>query len=410
MILGICLLVVEGLLFVPCAVLLIETLAALAHSRLTVGTPDQGTAPRMAILVPAHDESLHIGNTVRHLLQHLEEQPKDARDRLIVIADNCGDDTAALARSAGATVIERTDGDRRGKGFAIAFGLRHLEQHSPPEVVVLVDADCRVTGNLATLTRLAHENQRPVQAEYLLGAPTRATPMTAMSSLAILVRNRVRPRGLHRLGFPCQLTGSGMAFPWQVLRNAPETGSNLVEDLVMGIEMALAGHPAIFCPAVQISSDLPTDRQAATSQRKRWEHGQLDTLLAYVPRLLLGGIRQRRLSLIALGLDLAVPPLALLSLFGGGIFVLATLAYVAGWIGWLPLFGASASLVTLMVAIVLAWYRFGRDTIPWHYALLVPLYVLRKVPLYLSLALRGKQKTWERTARTDPDSKRTSEQ
>jgi cellulose synthase/poly-beta-1,6-N-acetylglucosamine synthase-like glycosyltransferase len=260
MILGICLVVVEGLLFIPCAVLLIETLAALSHSRQTVGAAHQGDSPRMAVLVPAHDESLHIGNTVRHLLQQIEGHPSEGRDRVIVIADNCGDDTAALARRAGATVIERTDSERRGKGFAIAFGLHHLEQHSPPEVVVLVDADCRVTGNLATLTRLARETQRPVQAEYLLGAPTRATPMTAMSSLAILVRNRVRPRGLHHLGFPCQLTGSGMAFPWQVLRGAPETGSNLVEDLVMGIEMALAGHPAIFCPAVQIASDLPTDR------------------------------------------------------------------------------------------------------------------------------------------------------
>jgi cellulose synthase/poly-beta-1,6-N-acetylglucosamine synthase-like glycosyltransferase len=407
MILGILLVVVGSALFVPCAVLLLETVAALMPPRNSGDPTDRVAPPRTAILVPAHDESLHIGNTVRHLLQ--QPGPVDERAELIVIADNCTDDTAALARSAGATVIERTDSSRRGKGFAIAFGLRHLAEHTPPEIVVLVDADCRVSGSLSTLTRLAQRAQRPVQAEYLLGAPARATPMTAVSSLAILVRNRVRPRGLHRLGLPCQLTGSGMAFPWQVLRSAPETGANLVEDLVMGLEMALAGHPALFCPAVQITSDLPTDRKAAMSQRKRWEHGQLHTLLTYAPRLVVAGFRQRRLSLLALGLDLAVPPLALLTLAGGGVFAVAAVAYTAGWISWFPLFCASASMATLALAIVLAWFKFGRETISWHHAVLVPVYVLRKLPLYASLVFRGKQKTWERTARTDPDSKRPSQ-
>ena len=409
MILGVFFVFFGFALLIPCAVLLIETLAASAAPQSEGTSPERETSPRMVILVPAHDESLHIGNTVRHLLQQVQPATPGMREPLIVIADNCSDDTAALARDAGATVIERTDPGRRGKGFAIAFGLSHLARHTPPEVVVLVDADCRVTGPLALLARRAHETQRPVQAEYLLAAPSRSTPMTAVSSLAILVRNRVRPRGLHRLGLPCQLTGSGMAFPWEVLRNTPETGANLVEDLVMGLEMALAGSPALFCPEVLITSELPTDRQAALSQRKRWEHGQLHTLLAYAPRLLAAGLRQRRLSLIALGLDLAVPPLALLTLFAVGAFGIATIAYATGFIAWFPWFCAGAALATLAFAIVLAWHKFARDSIPWHYAFLVPLYVFRKLPLYLSLLFRGKQKTWERTARTDADAKRTSE-
>jgi cellulose synthase/poly-beta-1,6-N-acetylglucosamine synthase-like glycosyltransferase len=228
--------------------------------------------------------------------------------------------------------------------------------------------------------------------------------MTAVSSLAILVRNRVRPLGLHRLGLPCHLTGSGMAFPWRVLRDAPATGANLVEDLVMGIEMALTGHPPLLCPSVRISSDLPTNWTAATSQRRRWEHGQLHTLARYAPRLIAAGVTRRRLSLIALGLDLAVPPLALLTAADGGVLA-ATLALAAlGAITPFPAILAALDVAILTAAVGLAWLKFGRSTIPLRYVFSIPFYVARKVPLYLSLLVRGKQKTWERTAREDKES------
>src|SRR5581483_1926673 len=125
--------------------------------------------------------------------------------------------------------------------------------------------------------------------------------VAVVSALAILLRNRVRPQGLHRLGFPCHLTGSGMAFPWRVLRDAPETGANLVEDLVMGIELALRDRPPLSCPAVEIRSELPQGREAGMKQRRRWEHGQLETLTRYVPRLIAAGIGRRRAGLVAMG-------------------------------------------------------------------------------------------------------------
>ena len=88
-----------------------------------------------------------------------------------------------------------------------------------------MDADCRLSEHgVATLALLADAHQRPVQGEYLIAAPENPTPLSAVSSLAFLVRNRVRPRGLRRLGLPCHLTGSGMAFPWAVLREAPPPG------------------------------------------------------------------------------------------------------------------------------------------------------------------------------------------
>jgi cellulose synthase/poly-beta-1,6-N-acetylglucosamine synthase-like glycosyltransferase len=387
------------LVLLPAAVLLTETVAALLPARRDRGravNPDveAAFAPRIAVLVPSHNEAGQIAATVHSLRSELP-----AAARLVVVADNCSDDTAALAAGAGAEVFERQDRERAGKGFAISFGLDCLAS-DPPDVVILVDADCRISkGGLTTLGCAAFRAGRPVQAEYLLGATENPTPLAALSALAILLRNRVRPRGLRRLGLPCALTGSGMAFPWEVLRAAPASGSNLVEDLVTGIELALRGYPAEFCAEVQIESTLPETDRAGIGQRRRWEHGQLQTLVAFVPRLLAAGVRRREAALIGLGLDLTVPPVTLLVMVEGAWFGVTFLAAAAKLTSFVPSLLAAASLASVGLAVAAAWVGFGRRTLPLRQVLFVPAYLLWKLPVYLALALRRGQKTWERTAR-----------
>jgi hypothetical protein len=390
------------ILLVPILVLLAEALAALLPASDDADAP-LAAPPRVAVLIPAHDEAAQIEATVRALARQLP-----AGGRLVVIADNCSDETAALAAAAGATVVERRNPDQIGKGFAISFGLRSLDV-DPPDVVILVDADCRVSdGGLSAIATLAARTGRPVQAEYLLEAPPGGGAMAAVSALAILVRNRVRPRGLRRMGFPCHLTGSGMAFPWRVLREAPETGSNLVEDLVMGIELAILGTPARLCPAVQIGSELPPGAAAGLKQRRRWEHGQLHTLTHYVPRLLGAGFARRRMDLVALGLDLAVPPLALLVTAQGSLLAVTIVTALVGISSTGPACLAATGMAGLTAAVGLAWVGFGRRILPLRQFLFIPLYLLWKIPLYVGLALRGKQKRWERTERA-ADAKPASE-
>ena len=383
------------IVLVPAVVLLIETLAALLPAASARQTASR--SPTVAVLVPAHDEAAQIGETVAALTSQLPEA-----GRLLVVADNCSDDTAALAARAGASVVERRDRERIGKGFAISYGLRHLDP-DPPDVVIVVDADCRVSqGGLAALAATAVSANRPAQAEYLLAAPADAGPTVVVSALATLLRNRVRPRGMRRLGLPCHLTGSGMAFPWRQLRDAPELGANLVEDLVLGIELALRGTPAVLCADVRISSELPRGATANMGQRRRWEHGQLQTLVAYVPRLLAAGIARRRLALVGLGLDLAVPPLALLVMLQIGMLAVSGLAGLVG-IASPAAFGLAALSVGLVSAAVgAAWVGFGRPVLPARQILFVPLYLLWKIPLYLGLARGRKQAVWERTARDSP--------
>jgi hypothetical protein len=149
---------------------------------------------------------------------------------------------------------------------------------------------------------------------------------------------------------------------------------------------------------VQVSSELPEGDDVALGQRRRWEHGQLSTLLQYAPRLIGAGLTRGRLALVAMGLDLAVPPLALLVMLAGAATAVAALA---AWLGAssLPLAILVGALALLAVAVLSTWARFGGERLPLRYALLVPLYVLWKIPLYFTFFLKGKHKTWERTRR-----------
>jgi cellulose synthase/poly-beta-1,6-N-acetylglucosamine synthase-like glycosyltransferase len=377
-------------LCVPSAVLLIECVAAAGRRREAPAV--RGRRPQVTVVVPAHDEAAGIVPTLAHLRQQLA-----LHDRLVVVADNCTDQTAERARAAGAEVMERFDHERVGKGFALSFAIDALRS-APPEVVVVVDADCRLApGTLDELARQAVASHRPVQAEYLM-RPSPGSPRSPVSALAFLVRNRVRPRGLHHLGLPCHLTGSGMAFPWAVLAQAPPTGGHLVEDMVLGVELARRGYPPLLCPSARVLSDLPRHSESALAQRERWEHGHLATLLERAPRLVLEGVRTRRGDLIALGLDLLVPPLALLVLAQGAVLAASAVAAAAGG-ALLPLVVALVSLGCVGAAVLVAWWSFGRRLLPWRRLAEVPAYVLWKVPLYASFLVGRRARTWRRTRR-----------
>jgi cellulose synthase/poly-beta-1,6-N-acetylglucosamine synthase-like glycosyltransferase len=374
----------------PSLVFFVECLCARARTKPFVTT---GTRPRIAVLVPAHDEETNIAATVAALRAGLAET-----DRLLVVADNCRDGTAQAAAAAGAEIVERHDPSRHGKGFALAFGVEHLSKF-PPDVVIVVDADCRVSANgLETLACMAARTGRPVQAEYLLTLPPKPDARSALNGLAFLVRNLVRPRGLHRLGLPCQLTGSGMAFPWSVLRDAPPLRANLVEDMVLGIKLALVGTPPVLCSAVSVSSALPEPGKVQLRQRQRWEHGHLATLMVHGPRLLLAGMARRRAGLIAMALDLMVPPLALLVGAVAGLSLVALGAVALGASAG-PLLLCLTGGALILIAVLSAWWRFGRHLLPARTLAAVPFYVLWKMPLYLGFFLRGRHGRWERTSR-----------
>lgn len=389
--LNVFLLAVSLLLFIPTIVLWVECLAAVLPTRSIHGK-SLITRPTIAILVPAHDEAAGISITLKTLLPQLT-----SRDRLVVVADNCSDETASVARAIGATVLERHDPERRGKGYALDFGLKFLAS-DPPDVVVVVDADCLVAeGAIEKISQLAAVKQRPVQSSYLLTQSANPNPASAVSLLAFTVKNLVRPVGLAQLGLPCLLTGTGMAFPWSVMQQVSLASGNIVEDMQLSLDLLIAGYPTVFCAEAAVLGSLPQDDKAAVSQRTRWEHGHLQTLFRQVPRLLKAWIDQKRFNLLAIALDLCVPPLSLLVMF----WCVAMIAAIGSGLA-LQIYAPLALLVLegllILASIIISWAKFARHKLPLSTLLAVPLYVLWKVPLYIAFLVKP-QTRWVRTAR-----------
>jgi cellulose synthase/poly-beta-1,6-N-acetylglucosamine synthase-like glycosyltransferase len=378
-------------LAVPVFVLLLQVLLAMP-ALASADAPRR--RPRLAVLMPAHDEAAGIAASLATITPQLAPG-----DRVLVVADNCADDTAAVAAAGGAEVVQRRDPTLRGKGYALDFGMRHLAQ-DPPEVVVIVDADCAVApGALARLAGECAATGRPVQALYLMHAPAGAGLRTRIAAFAWIVKNHVRPLGGLRAGWPCQLMGTGMAFAWTQLARAPLASGHLVEDLQLGLDLAVAGWPPRFCPHARVSSTFPQSAAGLDSQRTRWEHGHLGTIATQAPRLAVQALRQGRPALLALALDLAVPPLAALVLMLAAVTGIAVLFALVGG-GARPLAAALVLLALLALAVLLAWRRHGQGVVTLRELLGVPLYVLGKLPVYARL-FRSRQVEWVRTKRDD---------
>ena len=385
--------VLATLLVLPCAVLFIEVLVAFLGRGGAKRPPFSLPEKRRAILMPAHNEEAVIQATLSTLTPQLK-----STDRLLVVADNCTDTTADIARQAGATVLERFNDELRGKGYALDFGLRHLAD-DPPEVLIMVDADCQVQpGAIDAIADLALLVNRPVQATYLLEQSANPSPKEMVSTFAFKVKNLVRPLGLRILGQPCLLTGTGMAFPWDALKDVNLASGNIVEDMKLGLDLAVAGYEPILCPHALVTGDQPQQDSTAMTQRTRWEHGHLQTLLTCVPPLLSQGLKQRRLGLISLGLDLCIPPLSLLVMLWVAGAALITAVTLLLSTSWLPAMAVYAAGVALLLAIVLAWAGFARQDIPGSKLLSIPLYILWKIPLYFKF-LSGPESKWIRTER-----------
>ncbi|HEV7576903.1 MAG TPA: glycosyltransferase family 2 protein [Caldimonas sp.] len=380
--------------FVPAAVLFTEVMAARKRPIPSgLAEADDSASPRTVVLMPAHDEANGIGETIDSLRPQL-----GAADRLLVVADNCSDATARIARAHGAQVIERSDPSRRGKGYALDFGCRWLER-DPPEVVVVLDADCTLApGSLHALASVCRESGRPAQALYLMHAPPGAPLGLRIAAFAWIVKNQVRPLGADALGWPCQLMGTGMAFPWPLLRVALLATSHLVEDMQLGLDLATRGAAPLFCARASLSSTFPLGRESVVSQRTRWEHGHLSLIAGAAPRLLVRAIAAGNGRLLAMVLDLIVPPLAALVTSTAVLIVLDAIAWRFAAASALPLAVASAAMALVACAVISAWARYGRGAVSWRELLAIPLYVAAKLPVYARLFTR-RQVEWIRTKR-----------
>ena len=346
----------------------------------------------MAVLIPSHNEE----DIVAGILQDVTAQAKDG-DRVIVIADNCTDGTADIARQHGAEAFERSDLTHRGKAHALRFALEKLEA-DPPEVVIVVDADCRISSEaLAQLSGKAAKLDRPIQGSYIFGDQEDMAASNLATSFTLWFKNHIRPLGSLRAGMPCQLTGSGMAFPWHVIRSVNVANQSLAEDTTLGLQLAYQGHAPLFCPEARIDGHVPKEWGTLVQQRRRWEQGYLESIFTNAPKMAVRAITRFQPGLLWAAFDLCIPPLALLGIMWGIVTMLAVV--FAGLTGnYLSLSVMVFGAVLMGLSLIFGWLVHCRDKVPAKAILAIPWFLVRKVGIYASLLLK-REKVWLRTER-----------
>ena len=304
------------------------------------------------IIVPAHNEAAGIERTVKSLLSIA--WPTE-QFRVVVIADNCTDNTAAVARAAGATALERRDDSQRGKGYALAYGFEWSRATGQALAVVVVDADSEVTPNLlyAFANRL-ERGAHAMQAYYGVLNP-HASWRTRLMAIALGAFHKLRSRARERLGLSCGIRGNGWCVSHALLLAVPYHAFSLVEDVEFGVDLALADYRVAYCDEAQVRGEMVTNEQSARSQRVRWEGGRLKLIRSAVPLLWRHFLRNQSLICLDLILDLLVSPLANIAL-AATLLVIAAAAFSASFVGQLALILGLADLFALVLYVARGWY------------------------------------------------------
>lgn len=372
-------------LALPVIVLAVECVVGSVPARPRAQMHD---GPSFTVLMPAHNEARGIGDAIRAVRAQMR-----GGDQLIVIADNCSDATARIARELGATVVERHDLERRGKGHALEAARAHVDP-DPHRTIIVVDADCIPQRHaLRHLAAAAHHERAAVQATNLLSLPVGASPLVRVSCFAFLVKNLVRQRALQRMAGVALLQGTGMAFPQSLYARIDWGGGSLVEDLDLGVRLLAAGERVIFDDRAAFFS--PASSEAATvGQRRRWEHGMLGAIGRNAPRLIRAALTSGRLRLSIVALDQIVPPTAMLV----AVALMGWLAMLVGYGLAGPALLLTSSLAALAAGLATAWWTAGRQLLPADMLGQLFRYMIWKLPIGVQFLTR-REGRWVRTER-----------
>lgn len=379
---------------VPSAYLLTLAVAsAWYRPRETGGSPYH----TLVVLMPAHNEADSIAACVQSFLAQL--YPPALR-RVIVIADNCTDSTAASAAAAGAEVLIRVAPDAPGKGRALRWALDQvLAGSSPPQAIIIVDADSFPDPDLlAALEGELRAGNEIVQAEYLL-RPDSTSRRSVVEAAALLLHHRIRLSGRAALGLPATLCGNGMLISARVLHRYPWDAFTSVEDGEYAMKLRLAGDKTVFAGNAKIWSDATASEWGAYTQALRWDGGRFYMLSRWLFPLLRTMVRTRRWDLALSALDMLTPPLTLLCL-AAVLGTTAVAAFVAlGWASaWATLPWVFAVLALPAYVTVGLWLAGGASGI-LTIASVLPSFVARKLRVYARLSRGLDVGRWVRTER-----------
>jgi cellulose synthase/poly-beta-1,6-N-acetylglucosamine synthase-like glycosyltransferase len=351
---------------------------------------------RFAILIPAHEEELVIGRLLDSI--NALDYPRE-RFEVHVIADHCSDQTAAIARSLGATVHERSDPDPRGKSRALQWLVQQLlarETSDPIDAFVVIDADSIVSPNyLRTMDWRLRSGSPLIQGLIEIDDPgnDRIGQLRAMAYEFI---SHLRPLGRSALGLSVGLRGNGMCLARDCAQRFPWDPDALTEDYELHARLLTAGLHVTFAPDAVVRTQLPQSLAVARTQTERWERGRLDAMRHHVPALLGHGLRRRSWASIDGAIELITPPFSIFVAAMVAIFVLSLLSGM-GLLIIVAMIGLVAICLYTLRGLALAATHYPHI---YRALLFVPAFVLWRVWLYLAVLTHRGRVPWTRTVRS----------
>ena len=302
-----------GVMSVLAAILVVGLLATLAYrwlfalAYLIEGRRERPVDPsirprRFAVLVPAHDEEMLIGDLIRSI--RAADYPQREIE-IVVVADNCTDHTVERARELGAVTHERNAPNDRGKGQALRWGLERIDL-AAFDAVAVIDADNLVDRNFfAAMNRELERGAQVLQGYDGLSNPGEST-LTRMVEITSVMKNLLFCGGKAALGFSTLLMGTGMVFTSEVLRKIGWHATSIGEDLEQSFVLAELGIPIRFVSDARVSAQEAVTLRQGFAQRQRWATGR-QALRARGLRAIRDGIRRRQWGLVDAGIEIVVP-------------------------------------------------------------------------------------------------------
>ncbi|MEI6708010.1 MAG: glycosyltransferase family 2 protein [Methylococcales bacterium] len=367
--------------------LLALTLAALFHKKsLIERSINKELLPNLVVVIPAHNEEAGIAACIVNIRASLN---KTTGCDLVVIADNCQDATAEIARNAGARVIERQHDSNRGKGYALdyAFSLLLSEQ---VDGFIVIDADSRVDEQLICDFQYAFaQGFDALQCRYRLSNPD-ASYRAKLQRIAWLAFNDLRLLGRERLNVSVGILGNGFALSCKVLQAVPYEAGSIAEDMEYHLRLVNKGYQVHFLDTVTVYSDAPNQSANAAVQRTRWEGGRFRLIIDHAPSLfkeVLGG----KWNLLEPLAELLLLPLAF-------HVILLLLTLLTPWV--LLQYYAAAGLLLVFAHVLIAIRLGGGDLTDIKILATAPLYILWKLTLLPKLWRNARgNAAWQRTDR-----------
>lgn len=353
-----------------------------------------------AIVVAAHNEEQVIVQLIENL--QVLRYPRELYD-IFVVADNCKDRTAELARGAGAIVYERFNLEERGKGYAMEWIFTKIfSLKRKYDAIAVFDADNLVHPNfLLEMNNRLCKGERVIQG-YLDAKNPNDTWISGTFAISFWVVNHIWHLAKYNLGLSSVLGGTGMVIATDVLQQHGWGATCLTEDMEFTMKALLCGIRTTWAHDAIVYDEKPLTFKQSWNQRKRWAQGHFDVAARYIPRLFYEGIRQRDIRVLDGIIHLLQPHFLILST----TFVLLT--YLHGSVPFYTdiLFMVLPVEVWRLIAIgqyifpviVLAQIRAKGKS--WLYLILYPLFVYSWIPITFLGFIHRNDRQWSHTQHT----------